>query len=242
MTINDKIQKFFAAVNIKMTSKPAEHLTHLFADYLEIISLFSNKNYVSSSDLIDRFKDEGLILKKKSDSDQAEDNDKHEKWVSQIFEIICERKILFQDDYAFEVLGNNKIRLKDMSALNNRHKLYLFLLISSSLSLFDIFESDLTSEFELVCYNVLRNFLPKHSVVKSLGKKSDYSGTAIDKMKKLADDLKITINDTSTSKISLKELKKEGLTLLGGYPLMIIYLILYLFLVNVRAAKNGIKS
>lgn len=218
MTIEEKIQKYFSAVNIKMSLKPAENLTHLYADYLEMVSLFSNSNYISSSDLLDRFRDEGLITKRKADDEQAEDNDKHEHWVNQIFEIILERKILFQDDYPFEILGNNKIKLKSIDDLNDRHKLYLFLLASSCLYLFEIFESDLTKEFESVCYEALRKFLPSHSTVKSFGKNSDYTGTAVEKINNLASDLKVKVNNAYLNKISKKGNQERGLDIIGWIP------------------------
>jgi hypothetical protein len=212
--IDEKMNKYFSNVIIKMSSKPAKHLTHLYADYLEIVSLFSNSNYISSSDLIDRFKDEGLISRKDHDAEQAEENDRHEQWVNQIFEIIIERKILFQDDYPFEILNNNKIKLKT-SALNNRHKIYLFLLLSSCLYLFEIFTLELTKEFESVCYEALLKFLPTHATVKSFGKNSDYSGSAIQKINQLAIDLKIKVNESSTSKISPVGNQERGLDIVG---------------------------
>lgn len=218
MTIENKIQHYFSAVNIKMSSKPSAHLTHLYADYLEAVSLFSNSNYVSSSDLIDRFRDEGLITRKKNDEEQAEDNDRHEQWVNQIFQIAVERKILFQDDYPFALLGNNKIKLKPLSALNNRNKLYLFLLASSCLHLFGIFEPELTKEFELVCCETLLKFLPSHAIVKPFGKNTCYNGTAIEKINNLAKDLKIKVDDIYINKISKRGNQDRGLDIIGWIP------------------------
>lgn len=216
--INEKVSSYFSSVSIKMSSKPAKHLTHLYADYLEVVSLFSNSNYISSSDLIDRFKDEGLIVRKNNADEQAEGNDKNEQWVNQIFEIIVERKILFQDDYPFELLSNNKIKLKLSATLNNRHKIYLSLLLSSCLYLFEIFEPELTKEFESVCYEALLKFLPTHATVKSFGKNSDYSGSAIQKINQLAVDLKIKVNDSFISKISPRGNQERGLDIVGWIP------------------------
>jgi len=218
MRIEDKIQRYFSAVNIKMSSTPAKHLTHLYADYLEAVSLFSNRNYISSSDLLDRFRDEGFITRKKNDEEQAENNDSHEQWVNQIFEIAVERKILFQDDYPFALLGNNKIKLKPLSELNNRNKLYLFLLVSSCLYLFRIFEPELTKEFELVCCEALLKFLPSHAIVKSFGKNTHYKGTAIEKINRLANDLKIKVNDSFIKKISREGNQDRGLDIIGWIP------------------------
>lgn len=201
-----------------MSEGQAKHLTHLYADYLEVVSLFSNNNYVSSSDLIDRFKDEGFIACKENDDEQAESNDENEQWINSIFDIIVERENLFGDDYPFEVSGNNKIRLKDSVSQNNRHKIYLFLLLSSCLNNFKKFEPELTTEFESVCYQTLSSFLPTHSTVKSFGKNSDYSGTAIEKINKLAEDLRIKVDDSSINEISKKGTKDRGLDIIGWIP------------------------
>jgi len=217
-TLDVKLQKYFSAVIIKMNSFPAKHFTHLFADYLEVVSLFSKNNYISSTDLIDRFRDEGIIIRKKNDDEQAEDNDKQEQWASQIFDIIVEREILFNNDYPFELLGNNKIKLKSSVTFNNRQKLYLFLLLSSCLYLFEIFESELTKEFESVCFEALSKFLPTHSIVKSFGKNSDYSGTAVQKITQLANDLKIKVNDSYITKISSRGNQERGLDIIGWIP------------------------
>ena len=87
-TFNDKIQEYFSSVSIQMSAKQPKHLTHLYADYLEIKSLFRNNNYVSSSDLIDHFKGEGILICKEKDEEQAEGNDEHEQWINSIFDII----------------------------------------------------------------------------------------------------------------------------------------------------------
>lgn len=218
MNFNIKIQEYFSSVRIQMSAKQPKHLTHLYADYLEVKSLFWNNNYVSSSDLIDHLKGEGIIICKERDEEQAEGNDENEQWVNSIFDIIKERENLFGDDYPFEVSGSNKIKLKDSVSKSNRHKLYLFLLLSSCLNLFKIFEPELTTEFESVCYQALSSFLPAHSTVKSFGKNSDYAGTAIEKINELAKDLKIKVDDSFISKISKKGNQDRGLDIIGWVP------------------------
>jgi hypothetical protein len=201
-----------------MGSKPSEHLTHLYADYLEVVSLFSNNNYISSSELIDRFRDEGIITRKQLDNEQAEDNDKNEIWINRIFDIIIERELIFQSDYPFEISGNNKIKLKAIEKLNSRHKIYLFLLLSSCLHLFETFVPELTKEFESVCYESLLKFLPNNAIVKSFGKNSHYKGNAIEKIKKLGKDLKINVNESYLNKISIRGKEDRGLDIIGWIP------------------------
>ncbi len=215
MSFDNKLKDYFASVNIKLSGKPAEHLTHIYADYVEIVSLFSNQNYVSTSDILDRFRDEGIITKKKKDDEQASENDKNEQWINTIFQIVNEREYLYTADYPFDILGNNKIKLKSQDQLTDKNRLYIFLLLASSLNVFGLFESELTSEFELVCYHALAKYLPSHATVKSFGKNSEYTGSATEKIIKLASDLKVKVNDDFLNKISAKGNQERGLDIIG---------------------------
>ena len=218
MGFDSKLQDYFANVNITLSGKPAEHLTHIYADYVEIVSLFSNQNYVSTADVLDRFRDEGIIMQNKNDEEQAGENDKNEKWINSIFQILNEREYLYAADYPFEILGNNKIKLKDQAQLTDKNRLYIFLLLASSLNVFGLFESELTSEFELVCFHTLAKYLPSHATVKSFGKNSEYTGTATEKITKLAIDLKVNIDDDFLNKISPKGNQERGLDIIGWIP------------------------
>jgi hypothetical protein len=218
MSFDNKLKDYFAEVNIKLSGKPAEHLIHIYADYVEIVSLFSNQNYISTSDILDRFRDEGIITQKKNDNEQAGENDKNEQWINTIFQILNEREYLYTTDYPFEILGNNKIKLKSQAHLTDKNRLYIFLLLASSLNVFGLFESELTSEFELVCFHALAKYLPSHATVKSFGKNTEYTGTATEKITKLATDLKVTIDDDFLNKISAKGNQERGLDIIGWIP------------------------
>ncbi len=216
--IDSKIGAYFSKITLKLSTPPSKHLVHLYADYVEVISLFSNSNFVTASDIADRFKDEGIITKKKEDSEQAEGNDMNEQWINDIFFVLEERTFLYKSDYPFELHGNSRIKLIQQSNLTNRHKLYIFLLLSSCLYQFGDFEPELTSEFEFVCYQVLLKYMPSHAVVKSFGKNSEYSGTAIEKIRLLAKELKVGVNDNFLNKISTRGNQERGLDLIGWVP------------------------
>ncbi len=216
--IDSKIGQYFSNVSLKLYSPPARHLVHLYADYVELISLFSNSDFVTASDIADRFKDEGILTKKKEDSEQAEGNDKNEQWINEIFQVLEERSFLYLSDYPFKLYGNSRIQLIPQPDLNNRHKLYIFLLLSSCLYQFGDFEPELTSEFEYVCHQALLKYMPSHAVVKSLGKNSEYSGTAKEKIRLLAKELKVEVNDDFLNKISTQGNQERGLDLIGWIP------------------------
>ncbi len=221
--MNEKLLSFFANFNLNLTGKYPKHLTHLYADYIELVALFSNGNYLTRDIIEDRFKDEGILRQVKDyldiseidDEDRANENDKTESWINDIFQIISERVILFTNDYPF-LLDSRGFIIKEQAS--ERQQLYLFLLISSNLSLFRLFEPDLTSEFEDVCFYSLKNYLPQKAIVKSFGKNSEYTGTAKSKMRALAEEMNISIDETFLEKISDLGNQERGLDLIGWLP------------------------
>ncbi|TCD01223.1 hypothetical protein [Pedobacter psychroterrae] len=224
MSFDEKLNNYFTNFSLQLGPKPTENLIYLYADYVELVTLFSNSNFVSATDILDRLKDEGVfVLKEKDnntddeDKDRAEVNDKYEIFMDQIFRLINERANLFGSDYPF-LVHNDKIILEDKKRITERHRVYIFLLLSSSLNIFSLFQPELTTEFEIVCFEVLKNFLPDHAIVKSFGKKSDYQGSAVQKIQALADDLKIKIDEDGFNEISKKGNQEKGLDLIGWIP------------------------
>lgn len=218
MTFDTKITSFFAKFTLELGTPPTRNLTYLYADYVELVSLISKQNYISSTDILDRLKDEGIIKQKLSDADQSEANDEDESFIDDVFRLILERSQLFEDDYPFEIEGVNKIKLKNNDIISDRNKIYLYLLTASSLNIFYELQSDLTTEFENLCKEVLINFLPKHAIVKSFGKNTSYRGTAVEKIKALANDMRVTIDNDAFDEISVKGTQEKGLDLVGWIP------------------------
>lgn len=218
MSFNDKLTNFFGNFALKLGTTPTRNLIYLYADYVELVSLFSNQNYVSSSDIQDRLKDEGIFKQRKSDKDQSEANDEDERLVDGVFRLLNERSLLFQDDYPFSMRGTEHIILKEESKISDRNKIYIYLLLSSSLDIFSDFQPELTTEFEALCTIVLSNFLPAHAVVKSFGKNSVYTGTAVQKISALASDMNIEIDTKAFSQISTRGTQEKGLDIVGWIP------------------------
>lgn len=218
MSFTNKISGFFENFSLELRTIPTRNLTYLYADYVELISLFSNQNYVSPSDILDRFKDEGIINQKEYDRDQSEANDGNERLVDGIFRILKERLQLFGDDYPFLIHHNDHIILKEEKTISDRNKIYIYLLLSSSLDIFSSFQPELTKEFEVLCAEALRNFLPTHALVKSFGKASDYSGTAVQKITALASDMKIPVDPDTLGEISTRGTQEKGLDVVGWIP------------------------
>lgn len=214
-SFEEKLDKYFQKFRLSLPSKYPEHQKHLYGDYIEVIALFSNHSFVTSSDILDRFKDEGIIRQVKDASRQAEKNDENEAWISGIFRTLEDRSFLYGDTYPFEYEAG-RISLRE--ELTVPQKLYLNLLLCSNLSIFHSFEPELTSEFEMICYYALCSYLPPNSIVKSFGKNSEYDGSAVEKILKLAEHLNIGINQEYIDELSARGNQERGLDVIAWIP------------------------
>ncbi|MBS7332838.1 MAG: hypothetical protein KIG88_04495 [Weeksellaceae bacterium] len=239
MSFDQKINAFFSRYVLQYKKKYSKHYYYIYADYVELLSLFSNENFVTIDDFLDRM-EENLILDKRFlftneddedlenetseeenqndlDENRAELNDLKQRFAESIFRVLSERSSLFGDDYPF-LVEHNRVILKDNTNLTNRNKVYLCLLLCSSLDIFKAFMPYLTTEFEVISYHALRNFMPPHAEVKSFGKNSDYTGLAKEKIEALARDMKIEINTVAFSQISNRNRQEKGLDLIAWIP------------------------
>jgi hypothetical protein len=221
MSLEEKLDKQFSKFEVAAPNAPL-NLEHIYADYIELIALFSRDNYVTSMDIIDRLNDEGVLRLEESEdesleigSDAARARDGHEVWSNEQFKILEERATIFGDDYPFSY-EDRKIKIK--TALTYKQQLYIALLISSNLDHFTTLKSELTSDFETISYHVLKSYLPTRAVIKSFGENADYNGTAIDKIKLLATDMNIDHDEYELDNISEKNTKERGLDLVGWIP------------------------
>jgi hypothetical protein len=103
--------------------------------------------------------------------------------------------------------------------LNDKQKIYIFLLLASNLNLFQDFQTDLTTEFELLSQKALENYLPNYAEVKSFGKNSVFTGLACDKVRQLATYMNITTNEEYLKSVSSKGTQDLGLDIVAWLPL-----------------------
>lgn len=221
MIFKEKIKRQLSNLYIE-AKKHNRNSNHLYADFTEIIALMSNENFVTTTDVLNRFKKEDINPgknssdvgngRKKSESN-SEFNDDDEQWIYEIFDILNFRKSLFADRYPFEVTQNKAILKKDLSDIQ---KLYLILLLSSNLNYFSLFEPELTSEFESISFHALKTILPSNGKIKEFGKNSEYRGTAKKKIIELAKDLNVEIVEREIDNILGN--KDGGLDLIAWIP------------------------
>lgn len=176
--------------DIDNTPTQSFYKEHYFCDYVEILALISNQNIVSVSDVYDRFREsQDINIQEPTEEITAEISDKWSDRIKEWFDNITSRNEDFKDFYPFTTT-NNTIKLKDN--LTTSHKLYIFLLLSSSQQY--ISNSLLSSDFENVSLIALKNYLPNQAKSYIFGTTSDrYIGNLERKIRKLAKDLKYKV-------------------------------------------------
>lgn len=222
MTFEEKIDQLRSELSLNPKSLN-QNLNHLYADYVELIALFSNNAYATAQSILNRFKQEEINIGRRSDvgesagrrkaENNSEKNDLEEQRMFEIFEILKFRSVLFNGNYPF-ALKRNTIILKNI--LSDSQKLYLILLVSSNLNYFSIVKPELTSEFEAISSRAFKTLLPSNVIIKEFGKNSEYSGTAKEKIIQLAQDMNVEIVETEIENILGSQ--ERGLDLVAWVP------------------------
>lgn len=217
-----KLTEQFDSLKISVLNE-SKYKTHLYADYVELVCLFSN-DFVSQNEIIDRLQDNGETFSVVETPDgkfglyDTERDDKAEEWTYSIFEYISERSTIYGTSYPFTIDVTKGVKIINKKALTEKHKLYLFLLLASSLKFFKKIKNELTSDFEILSEIVLQAYLPANAKVYGFGKNTKFTGNAQDKIKNLANEINIPYCERIVSQISLNNSKEEGLDLIGWIP------------------------
>lgn len=209
MSFDDKFAQCIR--NLDEVDKPdyPKDDTNLYADFVELLAVFSKGDGIAHGDVLDRFFGEP------DENNSTETNDANESFVDRIFSMIEERSFLYANLYPFYFGDEQAIRLKDN--LSMPQKLYLFLLLSSSLDIFKAFNAEITTDFEKVSCEAIKSFLP-NAIVKPFGKHSKYSGTAKEKIKKLADEIGLPTDDYEMGNIGERNNQERGLDIVSWLP------------------------
>lgn len=222
-SFNEKIDALLENLKIEKPKAP-KYIEHIYADFIEINAFFLKDEVTLSdiSDLLNDVKDTNIVIDE-SDSDSfvaepniAEINDKISGKIKSIFDLCVFRSSLYKaDEYPF-VITNSQIKIK--SEITEKQKIYLFLLISSNLNYFKSIANILTKEFESLSMLSLKKYFPQKAMVKSFGKNSQYEGNAQDKIKTLAIELGIKINEEKINCISKHNVQERGLDVVAWIP------------------------
>ena len=171
-----------------------------WVDYFELLCISNIDGELDKTTMIDR-----IYLKEKDGIDsglgESEEFDVDEESTSEsdnelrfyeYYKYFQQRHHQFGDFYPFQV-DDNKLKLKDDYATNNKQIIYTYLLCCSSLSYFKDFQNVLTSDFENISSKALARMFPEN-ITHVLGKSSiggirKYKGNVYSKLETLADDL-----------------------------------------------------
>lgn len=213
ISIDDYFQGFSLTFSKKI---PFDTKIYLYADYVELMALFNNGNTITKSEVLDRLKDEGIIVQSPFQKMQAEENDKNETFIGLIFLLISQRYKSFGNDYPFSYSHEKLALVEDLDV---KQKLYIQLLLSSNLYLFPkSYESFLTSEFEQISEEALKNYLPSFAIIKSFGENTEFKGYTKNKIKQLASLMRVESQDLFLETIADKGTKDLGLDIVGWMP------------------------
>jgi hypothetical protein len=227
MNFNEKLEEQFDNLIIECP-KVAEYIEHVYADYIELNALFL-KEEITLADISDKLqdiKDSNILKTEELDeienklveiaSLEAERNDVIAERFHSIFDICKDREKLYSpDEYPFSI-HENQIKLKD--ELSEKQKTYILLLLCSNLNYFSTIQHELTVDFELLSYYTLMAYLPEKAIVKSFGKNSGYTGNAINKIKKLAKDIGVEVNERYIGEISPQNVQERGCDIVAWIP------------------------
>lgn len=208
MTFDDKLRN--SVNNFDNITKPdyTRNQLNLYADFVELIAVDCSEDGLTIADVQDRFFGE-------KDYTTAEQRDIDESFLQSIFLLVEERAYSYTEHYPFTYDGTI---LKIKADLTSKNKLYLSLLFSSKLNLFKDFKTELTTEFETISFSVLKEFLPQNSILKEFGKNTTYTGNAINKIRQLASDLELDVNEYELGGVGERNQQERGLDLIGWIP------------------------
>lgn len=209
MTFDEKYNQ--SVTTLIGIGKPAysQEESNAYVDFIELLAMTSGNEGISFGDIQDR------LFGETTEDDSAEKKDSNESFLKRLYSMIEERITQYGDLYPYMIDEKNSILLK--AELSDIQKIYLILLVSSSLDIFKPFNTELTSDFEKISYEALRNFIP-NAEVKSFGKISEYRGTAVEKIRSLAKDIGLETNEYDLKQVGNRNVQERGLDVVCWIP------------------------
>lgn len=221
MSFDDKLS--YCIRNLDNIDKPdyPQKESNYYVDFIELLALFAGKDGITYGEILDRFfgePDDKTTIDGTDISSEylpSEKNDTNESFLDGLFLLIGERIVQYGNLYPFMMIDEFTFVLKE--ELSDGQKLYLFLLLSSSLDIFSSFNAELTTDFESLAYETMQMFLP-NAIVKPFGKNTEYRGTAKEKIRQLAKDIGLPTKDYELNQIGERNVQERGLDVVGWLP------------------------
>lgn len=173
MSLEVKLAKYLEKLNYSPNCNREDF--YKWADYVELKCLANKDGIYSVSNFIDdvrpRAEDLGegdfeeIEEERENKITKAQKFDKWEIFSKEIFNLLEVRAKTFEEFYPYE-LSNNNLSIKLSNSIGIKERLYFFLLFSANLQFTGDFTNSLTSSFEYMSREVLKNFLPKSAIIK----------------------------------------------------------------------------
>ncbi len=170
---------------------------YLQADFIELLCLVSIDHTISRSEVLDLFIEDADInlLNNFNELDDhiAENSDEQTKQVENWFSILKRREQIFDSTYPFE-LNSRLNTITRHEQLNEKHKLYIYLLMASCLRHFPKnYQTKIANSFEIISVEAIKQHFGKIADFHIFGanslSSSRYSGNKYNKIKQLSEDL-----------------------------------------------------
>lgn len=233
-TTRSKAPRPALGLPLAVETLPRGDASHVWADYIEVLCLADADHYFTQADLLGRLKSrrelgEGIPQSAIQDADDRADgwlsegesalpDERDESLVKGLFDHLQYRAAEFRRAYPFE-LNDRRDALHLRKRLTQRHKLYIFFLLSACHERLLRNGPSLLKQFEVVSRKALLRMLPRLRV-KLFGSgttRNDYSGNKWTRICALAKDLCVNVKAKEDS-FSKYDVGDAGLDLVAYFP------------------------
>lgn len=229
-----KFKKNYKKYLSDSTSEAKEIKNHKL-DLIEINVFIYNLEF--TEDEISKILDIEIDSSTISAEDIMEEENNEETELTLIINLLKYRANLFKDNYPFIVTSSNSIKLKEQLTINNKN--YLVLLCSSNLNRFREFTTPLTNDFEKLSAYSINNIFGDNAKLVEFGNNSDYKGlNSRSKLRKLAKEMNIEVEDDRIEKIPKKANKDKGSDLVTWIPFNDKKPIMFMMFIQCASGRN----
>ncbi len=205
------------------TPPASKRKVYVQSDYVELTCLIHPDRVLSKSELYAKIAEDADINDQNDyeeiSDDIATSHDTQYQRIDEWFQYLGYREAVLGRAYPFE-LSNDESVLKVKDSFCEHNKLYIYLLMASSLGYFsDTAERQITESFEVLSAFTLSQYLGNRAIVRIFGKgtRSDYRGNKLNKLTRLADDIRERVKP-SEGEFDPNDTGDEGLDVVAWFP------------------------
>lgn len=200
------------------------HLFYLQADFIEFSCLIHPDKVIDYGQVLTLYSADADINRENEygnlSSNVPDNSDSQALRIYEWFQYLKQREHGFGGAYPF-YLNSESISMQLKSVLNDHQKLYLYLLLASSLRHFEKAKSNLLSGFfEAIAAEALRQYIGDRAEVRIFGKGSfsHYSGNKYSKLQQLGNDICEPLR-VSENRFPPTDTADAGLDIVAWFPI-----------------------